>query len=382
MSVPPPGGWPPPPPSGSPYSQGQPFGQPGLNPQQPPPGWQQQNWPQQSGPPDHKSNNVKWLLLGVAILLVIGISVGATLIFTRNSEVAGSTTPSKTGVPSDFASANDTGPVTIIADEPTCKSFLSLNDGLAQIEPPGWGDDRAGFGPASEWTSDQRSQVETVAKSMEKAADQAVTLAKQTPHRVVRELYEQFIAYGRAYAASIPNYTPRDNELASANINASSALLGICNSIDGGSTSRALAIESADPPSRLSNFSEPNDSRPFIESASPNCTLWTERLDAFNAATVEWQKRDGSIPASQWTPEQRSLVDATLPVLTKFADDIAAAGRQGDGAVFEDFAETAAIYIRAFVAAGDDYQVADGWLNFTGFRIANLISSACLAADG
>jgi hypothetical protein len=378
--MPPPGGWPPPQQPGPPPNRSQPHGQLGYNPQQTP-GWQQGGWPQQPGPPSRKGNSLKWLLIAVAVLLVIGITVGVTLIYTHDSG-SGGTTTSTSGAPSDLASANDTGPVTIITDEPTCTTFYSLNDGLAQVEPKGWGEARATFGPASDWSPDQRSQVETVAKSMRKAADQAVALAKQTPHRVVRELYQQFIAYGRAYADSIPNYTPRDNELASANVNASSVLLGICNAIEGGSTSRALAIEPVDPPSQVATPGEPTDPKRFIEATDSSCTEWIQRLDAFNAATVDWQNRDGSVPGAQWTPGQKALVDATLPVLTKYANDIAAAGRDSENAVFEDFAETAALYIRAFVAAGDDYEVADGWLNFTGFRLANLVSSACRAVAG
>jgi len=41
-----------------------------------------------------------------------------------------------------------------------------------------------------------------------------VALAKRTPHRVMRELYEQFIAYSRAYADRIPTYTPPDDNFA------------------------------------------------------------------------------------------------------------------------------------------------------------------------
>ena len=36
-------------------------------------------------------------------------------------------------------------------------------------------------------------------------------LAKLTPHRVMRELYEQFIAYARAYSDAVPTYTKPDN---------------------------------------------------------------------------------------------------------------------------------------------------------------------------
>src|SRR4051812_47329703 len=114
MSLPPQGGWQPPQQSGPPPNQGQSYGHqnnpPGYQP--PPPGWQQGPWQQPSGPPPRNDNSLKWLLAAVAVLLVVGISVGATLIFTRGVEV-GRTTPTS-GAPSDIASANDTGPVSII----------------------------------------------------------------------------------------------------------------------------------------------------------------------------------------------------------------------------------------------------------------------------
>ena len=48
---------------------------------------------------------------------------------------------------------------------------------------------------------------ESVGKAMRSAADQTVNLVKSTPHRVMRELYEQFIAYARAFADTVPTYT-------------------------------------------------------------------------------------------------------------------------------------------------------------------------------
>jgi hypothetical protein len=79
MSMPPQGGWPP----QQPPPYGQPIDPSAFNPQQPPPpGWQQGTWAQPS-PPPQKGNGVKWLLIAVAVLLVIAISVGVTLIFTR-----------------------------------------------------------------------------------------------------------------------------------------------------------------------------------------------------------------------------------------------------------------------------------------------------------
>ena len=54
-----------------------------------------------------------------------------------------------------------------------------------------------------------------VGSAFDAAARQTVPLVRLTPHRVMRELYEQFIAYARAYADSLPTYTEADNHLAS-----------------------------------------------------------------------------------------------------------------------------------------------------------------------
>ena len=195
-----------------------------------PPGFPQGPWPQQPPPPP-KGNTTKWLLIAIALLLVVGVSIGATLLFTRDG--GGPSNPPTTGVPSDIASANDTGPVSIITEEPTCKAFNTINNGLAdvRVRRMGW-PSRAASDPLPNWTPEQRTQVEAVATAMRNAADQTVPLAKQTPHRVVREIYDQFIAYGRAYADSITDYSPADNGLASANVSASCAIIGICNAIE------------------------------------------------------------------------------------------------------------------------------------------------------
>lgn len=379
--MPPQGGWQPPHQPGPPPNQGQPYGQPGYNPQQPPPGWQQGDWSPQPGPPPQKGNNLKWLLIAVAVLLVIGISVGATLIFTRDSG-GGGTTTSTSGAPSDIASANDTGPVSIITQEPTCAMFVTISNRLSDVEKQGWGDLRGSLGPASEWTSDQRRQVEAVAAAMRSAADQSATLLKQTPHRVVRELYGQFIVYGRAYADSISNYVPADDGLAAANVNAGSAIIGICNTITLGSASRGLALAAAPAPSQLAPVGDPFDPQRFIQGSDSTCTEWVSRLDKFNAATTQWADADPSVPASQWTPERKALEQSVQPLLTAYASDTESAGRQSGNPVLEDFAFSAALYLRAYLTVGDNYTGVDGWLSYTGFKFANLVSGACRAMAG
>jgi hypothetical protein len=89
---------------------------------------------QPAGPsqPPPTVNGLKWLLIAVAVLLVVCISVGATLIVTRGGKGA-ATKAALSDSTSDIASANDTGPVSIITDEPTCQSFNSLNNSLAGL---------------------------------------------------------------------------------------------------------------------------------------------------------------------------------------------------------------------------------------------------------
>lgn len=385
MSMPPQGGWQSPLPGSVPPNQGGPYqGSPGPNPQQPymgqqPSGYSQVPWPQQGVPPQ-KGNSLKWLLVAIAVLLVIAVTIGATLLFTRGDGGDTPPAPSTSASPGDIASADDTGPVSIVTDEPTCKSINAINNGLSDVQANGWAEQHSALGPATEWTSEQRQQVQAVATAMRNASDQAVALAKQTPHRVIRELYEQFIAYSRAYADSIDSYIPVDDALATASVTASSALIGICNTIEYGSTKRSLSLSPAPAPTSVTSPEDPNNPKPFISSSNETCLAWIDRLDTFNATTSpEWQNRDGSVPGSQWTPERRAIEQATKPLLLGYADETEASGRQSGNPVLEDFASTIALYVRAYAAAGESYVSADGWLNYSAFQIANLVSAACRA---
>ncbi len=170
MSLPPPdpfrppqpgsGPWQPPsgqwqPPQPMPGAQqpppGQPYGQPpwGPPPMAPPPG------------PPNKGSGLKWLLVAFAVLLVVAISVGATLLFTRgNGDNSPTTSPSPptTGASGDIASANDTGPVSVITEDPTCDPWRPIANTLADQERNGW-DKRDPSIPATAWTPEQRASM-------------------------------------------------------------------------------------------------------------------------------------------------------------------------------------------------------------------------------
>lgn len=379
MGMPPQGGWQP---------QGQGDG-PHWNPQpggpQPFPG-QHQPYPGQYPPDSRRSGNWgppsggngRWLLVAIAILLIVGVSIGATILFTRDGEGSPSG-PETSGTASDVRSADDTGPIAILTDDPTCTAFTGINNGLADVQGSGWGDQRAVLGPRDEWTPEQLAQVESVATAMRNAADRVVALTKQTPHRLMRELYEQFIAYGRAYADSVPQYQPQNDGLASANVNATSMIVGICKAISNGAAGEALAVAAADPPTALAGIDDPAALSTFIESPEPSCSTFKRLSDQFNQNTVDWQAVDTNLDASQWTPEQRAAHQRALPYFSSWATDLETAGRGSGNPVLEDFAVAASLYLRSFVATGDNYSSADSWLSYVGFKSNQLILGACRA---
>jgi len=325
--------------------------------------------------PPSKGNGIKWLLGGLAVLLVIGLAVTTTLLLTRDKTPA---KPGSSSAPSDVASANDTGPVSIITVEPTCTAYYSINNAVAAVQGNGWGDERGDLGPAAQWTPEQRTLLDSVATGLKKTADQLVPLAKQTPHRVVRELYEQIIAYMRAYVASIPTYTVRDNFLANTFVNGQLAVTALCNSISYGSAPRAM-VDSPGAPTSPLPVGDPANPQQFVSKSDETCQAWIQREDKFVTDTGAWSKYDSGIPATDWSPEQRAANEAVFPVTTTYADAIEKAGRSSGNAILEDFAVSAALYLRAFAAAGTNFVPADGWLNATGARFANVVAAACEA---
>jgi hypothetical protein len=343
--------------------------------------------PQQpgQGPPPKRGSAWKWALGAVALLAVIGVTVAVTLALTgrgSNGDTAPTAAPptSGNGQTSEFASANDTGPATIITEDPSCAAWTAISGTLADREKNGW-DRRDPSVPAADWTPDQRAQHEAVGQAMRTAADQTVGLAKQTPHRVMRELYEQFIAYSRAYADAIPTYTQADNHLAGVVGGASSALVYICSAITNDSAhARAPLVPEPAPPSRISPLDDPASPQRFLSGAEPVCPDWSRLLYNFDADTTAWQAIDSEIPAGLWNPEQRSTVDAVVPVMKAFADEAEDLARRSTNPTLQDFAMLAAQYRRAYAAALSTYMPADAFLSAVSANAASIINDACMAA--
>ena len=71
----------------------------------------------------------------------------------------------------------------------------------------------------------------------------------------------------------------------------------------------------ADPPSQVAPTGNPADPQRFLTTANPICSEWKAATDQFNVDTIEWQKIDPAIPASQWTDQQRNINDTVAEVM-------------------------------------------------------------------
>ncbi|GAT04989.1 uncharacterized protein RMCFA_5100 [Mycolicibacterium fortuitum subsp. acetamidolyticum] len=357
--------------------------QPGQQaPMQLPGSWGPQ-YQQQFTPPPKKGGALKWVLGGTALVAVIAITavVAISLSGRDNDKGSGPTTSAGSGSNSEFASANDTGPVTIITEDPSCAAWIPIQRTLAGRERNGW-DKRDPSVPASEWSPEQRTQHEEVAEALRAAADQAGPLAKLTTHRAMRELYEQFIAYARAYADAIPTYTPPSDSLIRAAGTAGNVVTRICQAISFGSAAaRAPLVPAGTAPKTVADPEDPSKPKRFLTKPDPVCPDLQTASDRFLADLADWLKTDPNIPASQWSPEQKALNEAVIPVISQSADALDELGQRTDNPTLQDFAALAAQYRRAYSQAIPTYTPADQHLYNAGLYPVGLVIQACNAAE-
>jgi hypothetical protein len=370
---PPPGPWDPQQPGQWPQGPGYPGG-PG---QYGPP---QQQWPVPV--PPKKGGAGKWILGAVALVAVIAVTAAVAVSCTKsggNSASGGGTSaaPNNSGI----ASANDTGPVGIITEDPSCAPWGPVATTLSNAESNGW-DKRDSSIPASSWTPEQQSQYQAVAQAMRSAADQTVPLAKLTTHRVMRELYEQFIAYSRAYADSIPAYVSIDDNLAKTTIAAGTVLNSICSAIAYSSAAaREPLVPATSAPQQIAPVGDPANPQKFMANADPNCVDWKKTIDQLNADPIylQWNQGDGNIPASSWNDQYKADNQAVVPVLSRFANSYENLGRESSNPFIADIGALSAQYGRAFVVAIPTYTQSDSYIYNVFAQAPGIVNRACAA---
>lgn len=370
---------------GGPQWGGPPPQGPGPQPQYGQPGapWVQQ--PQWGTPPPNKGGKGKWILVGLALVAIIAVSIVGTVLVLRPDSGGGSGQQSNTANgESEFASANDTGPANIVTEDPTCEAWGKISHGLDEAVPE-WNKQDYSV-PGAEWSPEQRAVFEKKSAALTGAIADVANLAKQTPHRVMRELYGQYIAYSQAVIDAIPTYSSTDNEIVAASNRLFSALNRVCDAVYFRAAQQtAPLVAPPPPPSDVQAPSGDGKSTPerFLTSSDSNCSDWAAMIDRFeqSAEAKAWGALDPKIRTPEWTPEYKSVMDAVVPVLTGYADDTERLGRQSGNPVWEDFAVFAAQYMRAYVQAIPTYTPNSAYLSVVATTVVNAVNWACKAAS-
>ncbi|WP_210687533.1 hypothetical protein, partial [Mycolicibacterium sp. GESEQ-9] len=371
--------------AGAPQPWQQSTGPGGSVPGGPAPWGSQQQWAGSPPPSPGKGGASKWVLGGIALIAVIAITAVVAISLSGrgkdNEAGSGRTATAGSGSNSEFASANDTGPITIITEDPSCAAWTPIINTMID-NSKGWAD-RDSSVPASTWSADLRLLYQQAGSTLRSAADQTVPLAKLTPHRVMREAYEQFIAYARAFADRIPSYTPSDNALDLTARTATNVVTRICQAITSASAAaRAPLVQAGDQPSQTAPVGDPANLERFLTSPNDACQEWQTAAAQFLSDIDAWRHTDSNIPVGQWTPEQRALSAQIEPVLKTSADTLAELGRRSGNAIWSDFAELAAQYRRAYAQALPTYTQADVNLYYVGLYTPGMVRGACDAVAG
>lgn len=348
----------------------------------------QQQWTHQQfaqgQPAKPRRNGWKWLLGAVALVAVIGITVGVTLSVSNDRGSNGGTPPASSPTVDnhtapDVASSDDTGPIKVITQDPSCELQRPILNARVAAQENGW-NERDSSVPAEEWTPQIRAQYEEVAQAMRKAADRLESVVEITPHRIVRELYEQMIVYSRAYADSIPNYTAQDDYLAQVATTAGDVIANICAAIAYGSAAeRGPLVAPLPAPDRVEPVVNIADRERFLIEPNPVCDDYDTAWAQFSGDSAAWLSIPSDIPASDWTPEQRAVNEAVAPVMLRFSNQVQSVGESSGNAVLRDFAQLAAQYRRAYVEALPTYVPADNFLATVALRAGGVIYAACKA---
>lgn len=119
----------------------------------------------------------------------------------------------------------------------------------------------------------------------------------------------------------------------------------------------------------------------FLTINDNRCSSWINMVERFDkdSRTEAWGDLDPQIRATEWSPENKAVIDAVVPVLTEYADDMERSGRESNNPVWEDLAVTAAQYMRAYVQAIPTFTPNVGYMSLTSTTLANAISWACKA---
>ncbi len=335
-----------------------------------------------------QSGSLKWGLAAVVVLAVVALVLAGVVLLGGDpgkGSLADGASSSRNAAASGIASADDTGPVSIIISDPSCTAWGSISNNLSStlsLLGHGKWNERDQSIPASAWNDEQKKEYLAAGQVVRNAAAQTVGLVKLTPHRVMRELYEQFIAYARAFVEHIPTYTERDAALAGTAHSAASALAAICAAANNGSAAaRGPLVEAQSTPTKTASPGNPTNPQRYLTGPNPVCADWKAALDKFGADTSEWTEIDPTIGATYWNPQQKAINLAVGPVMISLANKMQQLGRRSNNPTLQDFAELSAQYRRAFVLALPTYDPSDNYLANAATFLSTTVLGGCASVS-
>ena len=307
------------------------------------------------------------VLLAIALIAVLGMSVGgqrdtgddvreAAATESDHADVSG-------GAPAGVA---DMGPVSVITDDPTCAEWTRIGSALLEVQNRVLWFERDGSIPAVEWLPEQVDMYTTVARAMGSVAAQVGILARDTPHRAMREIYEQLAVHAREVINRIPQYQASDIHL----FRAADTLVGAASSIcaaarSGAAQARAPLTPPAAPPTAPSPAAPENNRTTLLADNPSICNEWVPLSTDYR----------NQIP--DWVDDELYLGDITTPARIQFADASEEVSRRSNNAVAEDLAVLGAQYLRAYVAAVPTYGPADRALLDAADNLAKVVDHGC-----
>ncbi|UGU33540.1 hypothetical protein LT350_11720 [Mycolicibacterium smegmatis] len=264
----------------------------------------------------------------------------------------------------------------ILTDDPTCDAWNTVLGEYSGVTKANRWDDRDNSVPEGSWTPEQRAMYEAVGKAMTQAADQAVTLMGQTPHRDMRVLYEQFVATTREFVSRIPTYQPTDHQLSAASNAAGAAIANICGTISL-RTAQSVAPLVPGVPSAEIGSEDHKELTTVLSTPSPMCSDWKSLVARFHEDTTAWRAINKDIPAMEWTPDQRAVNDAAGRIMSATADEMEQLATASDNPRLQNIITLAAQYRRGFVKALPNYEPSDSYLELSATSLSRFVNAAC-----
>jgi hypothetical protein len=323
-----------------------------------------------------------WVLGATSVILAAALVVVASILAGRSGDAAAGDPvqeASSAGTGARPASAGDVGPASIVVEDPTCPEWTRISAALTEVQHRVMWFDRDGAIPAVEWTPEQAKMYSTVATALGSVAVQARSLSRATPHRVMREAYEQVIAYAQEQINRIPHYQAADISVARATDSLVGAVTSMCAAaMSGSAQARAPLTPAVSPPTSIKDADEISR-RILMADNSSICAEWVPMSANYQSGVAAFNAADWQSPAAEWTYDQHYLTETAVPLINQFADESEQLSRRSNNPAAEDLAVLSAQYLRAYVQALPTYVPADRALADTAAYLTKAVDNACAA---